>query len=268
MKPVKQFLFLLIFVGLTQAANAQFLNQLKKRIIDKSTDAVIETASGKVADKAAKETAKLMDGLLSPNWEAMLGPLGNAKDIESLPARYQFDHRYSLKMMAEGNEFLIDYYLNKNEPYMGASMNLDSDIFIIFDEGNKAMVTSLNGKSFATALTYDVDTDEDYEKYYEGYKITNLPNKKFLGYDCIGRLIENDKHAVTVYLAPKVGAGFGNVFKTNNAKLPPEIKKHSKQFEDGLMMYMKMEDKVDKKAGMATIECVAYEKTDKSINIR
>lgn len=268
MKPVKQFLLLLIFLGLTNVAQAQFLNQLKKRIIDKSTDAVIETASGKVADKAAKETAKLMDGLLSPNWEAMLGPLGSMKDLESLPSGYQFDHRYSLKMLAEGNEFLIDYYLNKNEPYLGANMNLDSDIFIIFDEGNKAMVTYVNGTAFATELTYDAEVETDHSDYYDGYKISNLPNKKYLGYDCIGRLIEDDTHAITMYLAPGMGVGFGNVFKTNNAKLPAEIKNHSEQFEDGLIMYMEMVDKSDGKGTNATIECVAFEKTDKNVTIR
>lgn len=265
------FLIFLLFMGFSNVSQAQFLNKLKNRIIEKTTDAVTETAADKVADKAAKETSKAMEGILSPDLSGILGPIGKMKDIETLPSGYQFDHIYSLKMLVEGKEMQMDYFLNNKEPYLGANMNLDGsgDLFIIFDEGNKALVTLVGGKAFATDLNYDPTFETEGTDFYKDYKITNLPNKTYLGYDCIGRLIESEEIKMTVYIAPKIGSGFGNVFKNNQAKVPVEMKNFSKQFENGLMMYMESEDKSGKTSREKTIfECIAFDKTDKSVKIR
>ena len=109
MKTTKFFMVVLLFFGLTGTANAQFLNQLKKRIIDKTTDAVVETASDKVARKAADKTADLVDDILEANMESIVGPIGKMKDVGTLPSSYNFDYKYSLNATMDKHEAVLDY---------------------------------------------------------------------------------------------------------------------------------------------------------------
>ncbi len=268
MKTTKFFMVVLLFFGLTGTANAQFLNQLKKRIIDKTTDAVVETAADKVARKAADKTADIVDDILDANMEGIVGPIGKMKDVGSLPSSYNFDYKYSLNATMDKHEAVLDYYLSKSEPYFGMSMNVPEggDVFMIFDESNSAMVTIMAGNAFATELKFDAD-DIDNSDFDEKYTVTSLPGKKFLGFDCEGRLIESSENAITLYFAPNIGSGFWNIFKNNQQKMPPEMKKLGAQYENGLMMYMQVNDKTGKSQN-ATIECIAFDQSKKSVSVR
>lgn len=272
---IKQLLLILLMMGLTGTVQAQFLNKLKKAIVDKSSDAIINTASDKVANKAAEKTAKVVDGAFdASSIEGLVGPLGKMKDVSSLPASYQFDQLYSLDVKMDGNSIQMDYYLSNTKPYFGASMNMeDTDVFLIFDEPNKALVTVTSGISMAMDLNVDADVDVDYEELNDlsDYTITKLPNKTFLGYNCEGRLLENKENKMIVYFAPKIENAFANIAKLNKKGMPSGVNKYSNQMGDGLMMYMELTDKTSKQknsSSNAILECVAYEKSSKNIKIR
>ena len=49
-------------------SNAQFLNKLKKRVLEKTEALVIDKAAEKVADKAADKTGDAIDKLLNPDF--------------------------------------------------------------------------------------------------------------------------------------------------------------------------------------------------------
>ena len=156
---------------------------------------------------------------------------------------------------------------------MGVKPNARADVTMVIDEENKAFVTMADGQVFAMSMTEDAagvaaDEAEKAAGIIKDYSITELPKRVFLGYECIGYRMENDEHTMTVYIAPGMEAGFGNVFNTKQANIPARMKSMAQHYEDGLMMYMEMEDKKNKGDGSATMECVAFEKTTTEIRTR
>lgn len=273
MKKILLIAVILTGFGVSQS-NAQFLNKLKKRVLEKTEELVIDKAADKVADKAADKTGEAMDKLLNPDFGSLMNPMGNKVDISTLPASYNFDYRYAMKMSTQEGEIDMDYYLNKTEPYMGMKMNMgeaeNMNIMMVFDEGNKTVLTNMGGMIMATEMDLSETLDEEDMNMYNNYTFKELPNREFLGYDCIGRKMENEEYKFTIYIAPDMKAGFGNMFKSQHANIPPAMQKFSQEYKNGLMMYMEMVDKKGekKKNTNATMECVAFEPTDLVINTR
>jgi hypothetical protein len=262
---------IIVVIGLSvlfnaEQASAQLLREIKNRAIERSKDVIV----GKTADKAAEKTGQAMDKLLNPDLGGLMNRSGKKIDMADLPDYYRFDYLYALKMTTKEGEILFNYYLNPNEPYMGAKINMGMDMSMVFDEGNNVLLTFVNGMPIATEMDSGEGFDEDELDLYNDYTITELPNREFLGYDCIGRQMENDEYKFIVYLAPNMEAGFGNVFKSDRANLPPAMQKMSEEYENGLMMYMEMVDKKNKKRKntSATMECVAFEPSDLVIYTR
>jgi len=265
MKTILLIAVLIAGVG-TINVNAQFLKELKDRAIDRSKDVVI----GKTAEKAADKTGDAMDKILNPDFSRFMNPGGSKVDMSKLPDFYSFDYRYALKMTTQEAAIDFDYFLSKTEPYMGAKMNMGMDMSMIFDEGRKIMFTYVNGMGIATEMDFNDAMDEDDVNMYNDYTFKELPNREFLGYDCIGREMENDEYKFTIYIAPDMEAGFGNMFKSEHANIPPAMQKFALEYENGLMMYMEMMDKKNKKKKntSATMECVAFEPTEMVIDTR
>lgn len=275
---MKKILFItamFISFGVSQS-NAQFLNKLKKRVMEKTEELVIDKAADKVADKAADKTGDALDKLLNPDFGAIMNPVGKKVDISKLPASYNFDYRYAMKMSTQLAIINMDYYLSKTQPYMGMKMNMgedtNMDMSMVYDQGNKVIFTNVNGMAIATEMdlsSIKVEEEDDNDEYAD-FTFRELPNRTFLGYDCIGREMENDDIKFTIYIAPNMNAGFGKMFKSEHANLPPAMQKYSKEYENGLIMYIKTVDKKsdNKESSSATIECVAFEPTNLVINTR
>ena len=265
---------LLFSFGVTQS-NAQFFKKLTERALEKTQEVVINKATDKVAEKAADKTGEAMDKLLNPDFGSMMNPMGSKVDMSKLPEAYKFDYLYSLKMATQEGDVNMDYYLSKTEPYMGVKMNMSKDkdmsMSMVFDEANKAIFTNVNGMAVATEMDLSKVANEAEEMdMYNDYTFKELPNRTFLGYDCIGREMENEEYKIITYIAPDMEAGFGNMFKSEHANLPPAMQKFSDEYKNGLMMYMEMVDKKNKnkKSGSVTMECVAFEPTNLVINTR
>lgn len=256
---------LLTVVGI-DTANAQFLKDLKDRAMERSKEVVI----GKTADKVADKTSQAMDKILNPDFSGLMNQGGKKVDISKLPDSYEFDYRYALKMTTSEGVIDLDYYLSKTEPYMGAKMNMGMEMSMVFDDGNKVMFTYVNGMAVATEMDLNSELDNEDLTDYQDYTFKTLPNREFLGYDCIGREIENEEYKFTIYIAPDMEAGFGSMFKSDHANLPPAMQKFAAEYENGLMMYMEMEDKKNKKKKntSATMECIAFEPSDLVISTR
>ncbi len=275
MKITKLLLVAVLLLGAVQSTHAQFLNRLKKKIVDETERVVID----KTADKAAEKTGEAMDDILSSDLgvDNIFGGIGSPMDMGQLPEAYRFDYLYCLKMANQAGDLQFDYLLSKTGSYMGMKPNLGTDITMVIDEENKAIVTMTGGQVFAMEMDEEADTGhitgegDDGMESLGDYTITQLPNRTFLGYDCIGYRMENDEHSMIVYVAPDMEAGFGNVFKRKQANIPPQMQSLAKHYENGLMMYMEMDDKKnkDKKEDTSTtIECTAFEKTDAVIRTR
>lgn len=267
MKQILLIIFLIAGVGIT-TVNGQFLKDLKNRTLDRSKDVVI----GKTADKAADKTGQAMDKILNPDFGKLMGPGGKKVDMSKVPDAYHFNYRYALKMTTREGTIDIDYYLSKTEPYMGVKMNMGMEMSMVFDEGNKIMFTYVNGMATATEMDLSDDANQEDMSMYNDYTFKELPNRRFLDYDCIGREMENADYKFTIYIAPDMEAGFGNMFKSEHANIPQAMKKFSREYENGLMMYMEMLDKKNsnkkKKNTSATVECIAFEPVEMVINTK
>ncbi len=246
----------LLVLGM-EPVSAQLLREIKNRAIERSKDVIV----AKAANKAAEKTGEAMDKLLNPDFSKLTNPAGKKVDMSKLPDAYHFTYLYRLKMTTSEGDIDFDYYLNPDESYMGAKINMGMDMSMVFDEGNNVLLTFVNGMPIATELDSGEAFDDEDLDIYNDYTITELPNREFLGYDCIGRQMENDEYKFIMYIAPDVEAGFGNVFKTDLAKMPPAMQATAKEYENGLMMYMEMHDKKNKrkKNTSGTMECLAFE---------
>ena len=83
MKKVNLFiLFIIIFgFGFTDSANAQFLNRLKNKVLEKTEEGIID----KAADNAAEKTSNAMEKILNPNLEGLFNFGGKSEYIADLP---------------------------------------------------------------------------------------------------------------------------------------------------------------------------------------
>ena len=265
---MKRIVLGILFIAVTGifSAEAQFLKEIRDRAIERSKDVII----GKTAEKAAEKTGNAMDKLPNPDFSGFMNRTGKKVDMASLPESYWFDYLYSLKMTTKEGEILFDYYLNPSEPYMGAKINMGMEMSMVLDEGNKVLFTYGDGMPIATEMDLTDELDEEEMQTDHNYTFKELPNRQFLGYDCIGREMENEEYKFIIYIAPDMEAGFGNMFKSDHANIPPAMQKFSSEYENGLMMYMEMEDKKNKKRKntSATMECVAFEPTELVINTR
>lgn len=268
MQKTRFVIIITVFLGLSLNVEAQFLKNLKKQILDKTTEAIIDKTANKVADsvsdKVSDQIAGTVDGALGADWGDIMSQIGSVKDIETLPASYNFDYIYSLNMVTDEKDLPVDYYLSSNNSYMGAKFNFANDITMVFDEENKALITFVGDKAIATEMSIpnDVESDE-----VANVKITNLPNKTFLGYDCVGRLVENDEYKMTVYVAKDTEVSFSKIFNNSHSKMPKQMKISADGFDDGMVMYAEVIDKT-KKGASVTINCTAFDKTELTIKTR
>jgi len=260
------FVIVVILFGVVYSAEAQFLDRLKKRVIDEAERVVID----KTADKTTEKVGAAMDKVLSPDLgiDNIFEEIGNPMDTDLLPEVYRFDYLYSMKIKNEGRELLFDYLLSKDESYMAMKPNAGADIVMVIDEANNAMVTVAGGQAFAMKMPEETD---DTSATDEEYKFTQLPNRTFLGYDCIGYRMENEEHLLTIYFAPDMDASFDNLFKRKQTNIPPQMQLIANQYKNGLVMYMEMEgkNKKEKKDEVSIIlECVTFKKNNEDIRIR
>lgn len=258
--------FIFIF---SSTVEAQFLNKLKNRIIEKTEDVIIN----KTADKAAERTSEAMEKILNPNLDGLFN-IGGGKivDASELPAEYNFNYLYRLKMATDEGDLEMDYFFNKDESYFGARSKLSPDMIMVFDVDKNLFVI----KSGESVIARQIDlndnsgTGEDLDLYND-YTFKELPNKEFLGISCPGYEMENEENRFIVYIAPDTGVGFGSGSGSTIVNMPKEMQAFSKKYKDGLMMYMEMENKLDAKKNdksLTSMECIEFVESNSTIKIR
>ncbi|MEE9438288.1 MAG: DUF4412 domain-containing protein [Saprospiraceae bacterium] len=206
--------------------------------------------------------------------QSVSAQLGKVSKVE-LPATYEFDYIYKLKMTHKKGDVTFDYYLKEGAKYFGfdsaemAKGNADTKMFMVMDADLEitAMFMEMMGKkvvqkSKMKASDFDSD-DEDMSEY----TFTEIDSKTVNGYECEGFVSENDKMKIIFYITDDVPVSFSQVFGANTKNLPKGFNPAlMKKYEDnGLMMEMIFEDKKKSKNNM-TMQCTSIEKTDFSID--
>lgn len=261
---MKKYIFLLssfFFLTGISNVNAQFLGKLKKKVEQR----VEQTVINKTADKAAQKTSKTMDKVFNPNLGG--GKKGKKVTPQNLPSNFDFEYQYRLTMTTKEGAMDLDYFLKPGATYLGSKMSTGLEMFMVMDghENITYMFMESSGNKIATATQIDLsDIEEDEDFDMSSFTVTDMPNKTFLGYDCIGKKMENDDYTFIIYFTPDGPVSFNDVFPSNSDQFPPALRNQMEQYEGSLMMYMDMKDKKNKgkKNTSGTMECTLIEQTN------
>ncbi len=237
--------------------SAQFLERLSQRVENKVENTVINKAS----NKAGEETGKAVDKVLEP--EEATNEYTNKSNASAtykkLPSSYEFDYQYRLTMTTTQGKMDIDYFLKPNASFMGTKMNQGIEMFMVMDGDSNTNYMFMNsgGNKIATATSLNGNAIIDSSSRDEDYTITDLPPKTILGYNCIGKQMENDEYLIKMYFTTEAKVSFADVFKNGNDQIPEAMKAHFNSAGGSLIMYMDMVDKKNKgkKSSSSTMEC-------------
>jgi hypothetical protein len=187
--------------------------------------------------------------------------LKNHKVTEAdLPSTYVFDWIYETEMIMgdkkkdkmgmiflikEGATYQATQIVDERTKDMGnATMLFDADL------NSMVMFIASQGNNFLQIHPIPEVKDSN-EKM--DFKISELPSKKILNFTCKGLQMEDDRYIIKVYHTSEAKVKLGNFMNFNGAKkmeLPDIDPRILKQFSDGLIMEMHMEDKKKSKNNM------------------
>lgn len=293
MKKIKIVWLVALLVSISTSAEAQFLKKLQKAVERGVERGVINTVERKVHDKSAEKTGDAMDSALDPKiggnekndtersqagassiLNNVLSKTPNQVDINSLPRSYTFDYLYALKMSTAEGVVNTEYYLHTEKPYMASKIDQGpQNMSMILDSENNVQIMVMDDIVSAMEIPFSGEISAEDAEYNNTFKIKKLPNKTFLGYNCLGYEMENKDHKIITYVAPHMEVSFQNIFNSpqqGNSMPTSEIYKViGADVSNGLMMYMELTDKKSRKKNkVSTMECVAYKPINKVINIR
>lgn len=261
-------LILCLVTGIS--AQGQFLKKLGNKVQQAAEDAV----TNKSADKASEVTNKAMDGLFDMD----LSTAGEPVDLETLPASYHFDWRYTLQMVTENGNMNIHYFLNKekNMPF-GSRPEMEQgkaagNMFMVMDPSLTTTIILMENSGSKTGMvmsTPDIASAVDKQSDKGDYTFKKIGTKKILGYTCQGFQMENDESKITMYIAQDAPVSFSNLYSGTASKQMPkgmDPKWLDQIGENSLMMEMDYVGK-DKKGQSTKITCVALEKQKVDISL-
>lgn len=170
-----------------------------------------------------------------------------------LPNTYDFDWVYETEMVIN----------NKQKDKVGMNILIKEGASYqatqIVDEKTKnmGMMTMLLDMDLNTTLMFMESNGTKYLQIHPvpdvkssdnalDYKISELPSKTVLGYHCKGLQMENDRYIFKAYHTTEAPIALGNFMNFSGSKnmdLPNIDPRVIKQFSNGLIMEMHMEDK-------------------------
>ena len=258
-------LFLSLFL-MGSTAEAQFLKKLQKKIEDKVEKKVIDN----VSDKAAVETEKSLNKMWEMDLSSLpMGGMGERVDPAEVPARYDFDWKYTMNMHTTEGDMDLTYLLKKDSPHFGMQMPNIPGMFMVMDGEKQMMVMFMEseGSKMLTATKFDPEKIEesDTENPYKDAEMKEIGSKEIMGYNCKGYQTETPEYLMTFYVTDEAGVGFADIFQASQKNAPKGFNPEWFAEGTGLMMEMTMEDKKDASKNM-TMTCTKLQKKDFSIN--
>lgn len=261
-------LILVLSIGLP--TQAQFLKKLNKKVQD--------AAENKVLDKSGQKTSnsvdKGMDDIFSigkDDGKKKSKKNKNAKSTASPQKSYFFSYFYAMNIEAgESDEVTaeLEMFLTENGEFLGIrSAQSGAEMFMIMDyqKATSFNFMSSSGGKMMFPVSIDI-SDKEKENYSKSdFKITSLPSKTYLGYDCKGKKLEDDEWEITLYYTDQVPVSMHSMFQGQDDGLTGMFKKEGMDITDGLIMYMKGKNKKDKSENY-TMEAKKLEKVDYNFN--
>ena len=243
--------------------HAQFLKNLQKKVEKR----VENTVTNKVADKAAAEAGKSVDNMM----DFKMGGASGFEQVDpsEIPQVYEFDWNYVMKVETRQGDMILNYFLKKDAPYFGMKLP-DNDMHMVMDasrnlnvmymrsQGNNMVMATKMPKALPDEIAADNAANDE-------YSFKKIANKTILGYDCEGYQGENRDMVFTFYVTTEPDISFGDIYKSDQTKLPKGFDPNWIKDGQGIMMQMIMEGKKNARDN-ATMTCIALEKKNFSLN--
>ncbi|UKM66403.1 hypothetical protein GSB9_02993 [Flavobacteriaceae bacterium GSB9] len=184
---------------------------------------------------------------------------------KDLPDSYDFDWLLETEMVINSKNkdvMNMTFLIKEDAPYQATKItsreNKNMGITtMVFDLNLNAMIMFMDAQGSKFLQMYPTQdsgkTDIDIDKY----KITELPTKTIIGYNCKGLQFEDDRYIMKIYHTTEADItlanflNFGGQTKMDFPDIDPRI---TKQFANGLIMEM---DMVDKKKSKNNVNIIA-----------
>jgi len=265
---MKNLMILIFLFTLSELpAEAQFLNRLKKSIQRGAEEAVLDKAEEESYNQTDKALDKMFENSMK-KYSVDSNRLFIAK--EELPPKYDFDWNYQLTMNSQDSGMVMDFYLSEDGNYFGSSSEQMSEMKMVIDSEQKAMVMYMenDGEKMAMAMKMP-EKRPNYEDtvFDDSFTFKKTGNtKKIMGYHCEEFTGENPEYKFVTYITQEAKVDFGDFYKMDRKRLPvgfdPDWLKDGK----GLMMEMEMIEKNKKKNKITTIVCTRLEPFNFTLN--
>ncbi|MCR8669067.1 hypothetical protein NO995_15385 [Aestuariibaculum sp. M13] len=193
--------------------------------------------------------------------------------VKDLPDSYEFDWKYETNMIIESNKkeeinmvFLIKQGLNYQASQITDNKSKDMGTStMIFDSNLKTMIMLTEVQENTILQLFPIpDTKKESNK--PTYKMTALPNKTVMGFNCMGSKMEDDRYIITVYHTTEAPVKLSNFLSFNTTQssdlyeIDPRI---LKQFSDGFITEIQLVDKKKSKNNTTIIgKSLKREKTE------
>ncbi|HLT53056.1 MAG TPA: hypothetical protein VKZ97_04175 [Flavobacteriaceae bacterium] len=192
-----------------------------------------------------------------------------------LPESYDFDWVYHTEMlMGDKKKDKMDmvFLIKPGAAYQATRMVDEKskdmgNTTMLFDSELNTMVMFMEAQGNKYLQMHPIPEVKNQDTKVD-FKITELPSKKILNYSCKGLQMEDDRYIIKVYHTTQAKITLGNFLNfsgAKNMKLPDIDPRVLKQFSEGLIMEMHMEDK---KKSKNNITITAKELTEKNVSIK
>lgn len=261
-------LVVLIALCCVQTTEAQLLKKLQK----KATDAVERKAEQKIDQKIEQMADRVVDSSFDAVFGGFEGgegrmPFAIGADVTT-EDRYTFNTVTTMEIesfkrdgKSEGKALMLMHF-NEDAQYTGTQVtseelkNSNSDVFIIYDLKNEAMVMLMSSEGSKFSMGYDwkealkyaeeaaaaEGEDVNWDEVEEWNNYTKIGSKTIAGYACEGYRSDNEDATVEVWVSREVGLGMESMFGANmNSK---QLKgKVPADYPAGMIMEMTSTDK-------------------------
>ena len=182
-----------------------------------------------------------------------------------LPDTYNFDWVLQTEMVlnAKKKEIVnLTFLIKKTAQYQATKMSSEStkamgETFMIFDLELKSTLMLIETQGHKFMQIHPIPNSKNTAEKTDRYKITELPSKNIIGYNCKGLQFEDDRYIMKIYHTTEAKITLSHFLNFGSQKtmdFPDIDPKVAKQFSNGLIMEM---DIVDKKKSKNNVNITA-----------
>lgn len=268
----KSTIFLLLLLGFTISANAQFFKKLGNKV-EKAAEKAVER---KAEQKTTKETNKAFDSTFNKKRKKNKSLSGMPSFSDSEPAaNYTFNYRADMEIKTGGETMKMSYFLSESGNYLSSMIDdkrMKDKSLMVMDFEREAMFTFMENDgekirmamSLATASAYDQASNESNTKVTATGK-----SKKILNYNCQEYKMTGDDMYGTMWITKDVNARFPkNFYGMKQDKRNKNNTQAWMKDMNGWLMEMEMTDTSERKPQTMIMTCVFFGESNLSIDTK